>query len=103
MSNKTEADYEQMEAEFQKVFDEHHPEIQAKIAAAAKLLAEAEELAEKHGLPFRPKTSVLGFRMSYIPESLDQKFPELEQDFWSHVTGAYGGYDYAGWQSSQVC
>lgn len=106
MSDKLEQDYEkyqQMLEQFRQSFDEHHPEIQAKLAAAGKLIAEAEEIAEKHGLPFRPKAALLGFRMSYIPDSMEKKWPGLESDDWTEIANAWGGYDYSGWQASQTC
>lgn len=92
-----------LEKEFEKVFSEHNAEIQEKLAAAVKLINEAEAIAEKYGLPFRPNEHIMWCRPSYIPESMKEKFPQLEQDFWSTVTNAWGDERYAGWQSSQVC
>jgi hypothetical protein len=94
----------QLEDEFTKVFNEVNPEIQAKIAAANKLIGEAETLSEKYGIPFRGTEP---FGMSFIPGSFKKKWAKLLDqeygyDFASDLTGAYGG-EYDGWQSSQVC
>lgn len=93
---------DKLEKEFTEVFEKVHPQIQEKLAQAAKLIDEACALAEEHGVPFRPKVAA-PFRMSYIPDSLQEKFPDFDQDIWSQITGAYGGGDYTGWQQSQVC
>ena len=92
----------EMEEEFLKTFNSIHDEIQSKLAAAAKLINEAEALSEAHGIPFRPDETIMFCEPSYIPESLQEKFPELNIDFWTEITGAYG-YGYSGWQQSQVC
>lgn len=90
-----------LEQEFEKVFNEHHNEIQEKLAAAAKLIEEAEAIAEKYGIPFRPKKDLMWITPSYIPRSMQEKFPDLEPDFWTTVSNAWGNYE--GWQMSQVC
>jgi uncharacterized protein (DUF302 family) len=91
-----------LEKEFERVFDEVHPQIQDKLAQAAKLIREAEALSEKHGIPFRPKEEIMFCRPSYLPDSLNEKFPDLDSEFWNAVTDAWA-YDYQGWQQSQVC
>lgn len=90
----------QLEEEFIKVYKEFGGEIQSRLDLAAQLINEAKELSEEHGLPFKPKGQ---FHMSYIPHTLKIKFPDLDREFWGDVTGAHGGYDYLGWQHSQVC
>ena len=96
-----------LEKKFRETFAEIHPQIQAKIKAAAQLVNEAEELSEKHGIPFRPQTAVAGHAMSYIPDSFEAIYGDLKQDddvysAITDLTGAYGD-EYSGWQSSQVC
>lgn len=98
---------ESFEAEwklFEQTFNAVHDQIQEKVAAAAKLLNEATALSEKHGIPFRPKVG-MPFRMSYIPDSFADKFPEVSEshDDWCDLTNAHGGGDYTGWQASQTC
>lgn len=94
---------EAMEAEFTKVFNEHHPEIQAKLAQAVKLITEAEALADKHGIPFRPEDHIMFCKPSYLPESMKEKFPGLDMEFIMDLTEAYGDENYPGWQLSQTC
>ena len=96
---------EEIEKEFESVFNTVHPQIQEKLAAAAQLINEAEALAEEHGIPFRPKHDIMFCNPSYIPTTLREKFPEVEMDYISHLTEAYGDteYGYNGWQQSQTC
>lgn len=99
----SEESYEEEWNRFEQTFNSIHDQIQGKIAAAAKLLDEATDLAEEHGIPFRPKVG-MPFRMSYIPDSFEEKFPEVKNgDDWYDLTNAHGGYDYTGWQASQTC
>jgi hypothetical protein len=101
----SEESYEKEWKLFEETFNTIHPQIQAKLAEAAKALREATTLAEKHGIPFRPQVGT-PFRMSYIPDSFEEKFPEVSKDgdyAWSDLTNAHSGGDYAGWQQSQTC
>lgn len=98
-----EEDSLELEAEFERVYLEHHAKIQSKLKEAAKLICEAEALSEHHGIPFRPEHGLCDFRMSYIPDSLTKKFPGMDREVWQSLTGAYGGGDYSGWQASQTC
>src|SRR6266850_1381638 len=92
----------ELEKTFIKVFNENHGEIQAKISAAAKLIDEAESLSEQYGIPFKPKSSLMWCRPSYLPKSLKEKFPGIDMEFVMDSTGAYGDEGYSGWQMSQV-
>jgi hypothetical protein len=102
---------DQLEKDFQEAFNQINPQIQDKLEQASALIREAVALSEQHGIPFRPKKALLGFRMSYIPQSLKEKFAVNDDgewdddwyDFWTSITGAHGGGEYDGWQSSQVC
>lgn len=99
----SEESYEKEWNQFEQTFNSVHDQIQEKVAAAAKLLNEATALSEEHGIPFRPKVG-MPFRMSYIPDSFREKFPEVSDDsVWSELTNAYGDTEYAGWQVSQTC
>lgn len=64
----------------------------------SKKVRELEELSEKMGVPFDFDDQ------TYVPASLKDKFPDLDNDFVEEVTGTwqdeYGG---AGWQHSAVC
>lgn len=90
-----------LEAEFQQVFEQVHPLIQANLAEAARLINEAVSLSEKSGVPFCPKEKLTWIKPSYIPKSFREKFPNVEKDFVEQVTDSYGWHD--GWQYSQTC
>lgn len=91
----------QLETDFEKAFNEVHDQIQLKLTQAAKLIEEAVKLSEDSGVPFKPEEPLTFVRPSYIPRSMEKKFPDIDQDFVAELTDAYG-YD-AGWQWSQVC
>ena len=99
----SEESYEKEWKQFEQTFNSVHDQIQAKMAEASKLISEATKLAEEHGIPFRPNRGT-PFRMSYIPDSFEEKFPEVKDgDDWQDLTNAHGGWDYTGWQQSQTC
>lgn len=91
-----------LEREFEKQFNEVHSQIQENLRQAAKLVEEAVALSEKYGIPFRPKVG-FPFRMSYLPESMKDLFPDIDTDFVSELTEAHGYWEYGGWQTSQTC
>lgn len=92
-------DYSELEKTFAKVANDIIPQIEEKLAAAMKLLGEAEELSEEHGVPFYSNISPLG--QSFRPESFAEKFSEVDSDVVYDLTESYGEYD--GWQHSAVC
>jgi hypothetical protein len=96
-------DESELEKEFEKTFKEIEPLIQAKIAAAVVLLNEAEGLSYQYGIPFRPKEEIMFCSPSYLPESMKEKWPDLDEDFVRELTGAFGYDGWDGWQQSQVC
>lgn len=110
-NQSTEEARDQLEREFTETFNKVNPEIQDKLDKAEILIKEAVALSEAHGVPFRPQKSILGFKMSYIPHSFQEKFPSPNEDnyyddwwdFWTSLTDAHGGGEYDGWQTSQVC
>lgn len=91
-----------LEAKFRQTVDKYNPEIQTKLAAAVELIEQAENIANEHGIPFRPNMSITGFSMSYIPENFNALFGSLDSDLVYDATNA-SGQDYAGWQTSQTC
>jgi hypothetical protein len=100
------SDQDQLEAEFKKVFDDVHGQIQEKVRAAAKLLNEAAELSKQHGMPFRPEETIMFCKPSYIPQSFAEKFAGLvssDSEYWTELTNAHGSVKWYGWQQSQVC
>lgn len=93
-----------LESKFRKVVEKHNPAIQEKLKAAAALIAEAEGIAEKHGVPFRPDSSITDFSMSYFPENFATMFGNLDRDLVYDLTDASSsGEGYAGWMHSQTC
>lgn len=100
---KTDEEIAVLEKEYEDLCKKVSPQIQEKLAAAAKLISEATKLSEEHGIPFRPAVDIMWCNPSYIPSSLAEKHPDLEEDFISDVAGAWGGGDYPGWQQSQTC
>lgn len=107
--NKILQEYEDLtnglDTAFREAFNLIHPQIQEKLNAASILIKEAEELSREHNIPFRPKKQLAGFKMSFYPNSVYEKYGEvLGNDFISGITGAFpGGGDDDGWQSSQAC
>lgn len=76
-------------------------QIEEKVKEASRLLTEATQIAELHGIPFHSPISELG--QSYTPISLKEKFGDLTPDFIEGITGAYPDSYTTGWQHSQVC
>ncbi len=92
-----------LEREFRTASSDILSDIQRKVKAASKLLQDAVDLSEKHGIPFSSEISFLG--QSYFPTTFSDKYGELEADFVDAITGAttaYYGED-AGWEHSDVC
>lgn len=94
-----------LEQKFRSVFAKHNPDIQEKINQAAKLIKEAEDIAEQHGIPFAPEANLMqGMPTGYVPVSFDAIFGDLREDddaneVINELTGVYCG-EYAGWQNS---
>ena len=93
-----------IEEEFKAVYEAHKDEILSLISEAAALVTKAEVLSEQYGIPFRAKVSPLS--QSYIPESLAEKFPELDSDkLWELGCDVTVNHEYhdTGWAHSAVC
>lgn len=89
----------EMERAFRLAVSDAHKRIDEKMSVAWAALNEAVKISEETGIPFSAGVSPLS--QSYIPESLHEKFPDVDRDFYSDITGAWGEYD--GWQHSAVC
>lgn len=92
----------ELEKEFEKQFNLVHGKIQENLREASRLIDEAVALSDKYGIPFRPKVRH-PFRMSYLPESMNELFPNIDHEFVTELTGAHGYWEYGGWQTSQTC
>jgi len=94
-----------LEQVFRNTFAEHNPEIQAKLAEAAKLIKDAENIAEEHGIPFSPEANIMqGMPTGYVPESFESIFGELKQEDSEviyELTHTYN-HEYTGWQNSST-
>jgi hypothetical protein len=89
----------EMERAFRLALDDAQNRINEKLRIARAALDEAVEISEETGIPFSAGVSPLS--QSYIPNSLSEKFPDVDRDFYSEVAGAWGEYE--GWQHSAVC
>jgi len=93
---------DQLELEFKALVDTVGKEIQTKVEMAEKLLDEAVELADRHGIPFYPGISTLG--QPYVPASFKERFGALDKELVGDLTdiGEYS-LGHTGWRRSQLC
>lgn len=89
----------EVERAFRLAMNEAQSRIDEKMEEAWKAVNEAVKISEETGIPFSAGVSPLS--QSYIPNSLAEKFPGVDREFYSDVSGAYGEYE--GWQHSAVC
>lgn len=89
----------EMEREFRALVPDAMKKIDEKLALASKYLDEAIAISEETGVPFSSNISFLG--QSYKPTSFEKKFPEVDRELMTNLTGSYN--EYAGWQHSAVC
>lgn len=89
----------EVERSFRLAMGDAQARIDAKMDAAYAALQEAVKISEETGIPFGASISPLS--QSYIPNSLQEKFPDIDREFYSELAGAYGEYE--GWQHSAVC
>jgi len=92
----------EIERQYRKVAHEAGEKIDKLLAKAAKAISDAEEIADKYGVPFNSGVSPLS--QSYFPSTTSELFPDLDSEFVNDVTGAYHSeYGEEGWQHSAVC
>ncbi len=96
-----EREFTPLEKEFLKTQEVFSLQLQAKIEEAEKALCEAVELSEKYGIPFESGVSFLS--NTYTPETMEDKFPELDTEWLAEVGGVCGAGEGYGWQHSAVC
>jgi hypothetical protein len=89
----------EMERSFRLAVSDAHKRIDEKLDEAWTAIRAAVKISEETGIPFYAGVSPLG--QSYIPNSLSEKFPEVDREFYSEIAGASGEYE--GWQHSAVC
>lgn len=92
-----------LEQEFKTLTETVGKEIDQKVEQASKLLAEAVDLANKHGIPFYAFVSELG--QPYVPQSFKDKWDALDKETVEELTSVSSyDLDYAyGWRHSDVC
>lgn len=89
----------EMERSFRLALSDAQARIDAEMDKAWAAVQAACKISEETGIPFSAGVSPLS--QSYIPNSLSEKFPGVEREFYSELAGAYGEYE--GWQHSAVC
>ena len=90
-----------LEQKFREVHAKYNPQIKEKMEAAAKLIAEAEQISEEHGLPF--STNLMS-DTGYVPDSFEAIFGDLkneDSDIIYELTHTYN-HEYTGWQNSST-
>lgn len=90
-----------LEKEFRQTASKALKLIKAKVAEAENALSEACALSEKYGVPFDTGISFLS--QSYTPDSVGEKFPDVDRSFINEITGASNEYGYGGWEHSAAC
>lgn len=88
-----------VEREFRLAMAGAQARIDAEMDKAWAAIQAAVKISEETGIPFSAGVSPLS--QSYIPNSLQEKFPDIDREFYSEISGAYGEYE--GWQHSAVC
>ena len=93
-----------LEKEFEVLYLSIGEEISKKIKRAEQLLAEAEDLADKFGIPFQADM-YSNMRGWYVPESFAERFKSLDVEKISELTeiSAYRLNRAYGWQHSNIC
>lgn len=89
----------EMERAFRLAMIDAQARIDAEMEKAWAAIKAAVKISEETGIPFSAGVSPLS--QSYIPNSLSDKFPGVDREFYSELAGAYGEYE--GWQHSAVC
>ncbi len=89
----------EVERSFRLAVKDAQARIDEKMSEAYAAVEAAVKISEETGVPFSAGVSPLS--QSYIPNSLSDKFPGVDREFYSEVADAYGEYE--GWQHSAVC
>lgn len=85
-----------LEQLFRDTYQVVNAQIQEKLSQATELINQAQNLSEQNGVPFN--AGGLPSVISYIPDSLQEKFGELDRGTINDISDTYG--EYAGWQTS---
>lgn len=92
----------ELERSYRKAAHEAREKIEELLDKASRAISDAEDIANKYGVPFHSRVSPLG--QSYFPGSTAKLYPDLDPEFVKDVTGVYHSeYGEEGWQHSAVC
>lgn len=92
-----------IEAEYRKTVKKFLPKIEAKLSQAAKLINEATDIADEHGIPFYGLSPV---SQQYTPEGVPtlHNDEDLNQELFEEITGCSPTSEYDnGWEHSAIC
>ena len=95
---------DQLEKEFNSLFNSFGKEIEAKVKQAEKLMNEAIEIADRYGIPFSADIFA-SMRGWYVPETYGDRFGQLDKDLVMDLTdvSSYRLGRAIGWQYSNIC
>lgn len=91
----------QLELEFRSLKDLIGREINAHLSNAQRLLNEALDISEKHGVPFFSEVSHLP--QTYVPRSFPDRFGSMDMDRVEEMMDANIDPSQDGWERSAVC
>lgn len=95
---------DQLEKEFNTLFNSFGQEIEDKVQQAEKLMNEAIEIADRYGIPFSANmfSSMRGW---YVPETFADRFSALDKEMVMELTdiSTYRLGRANGWQYSNIC
>jgi|SRR5579859_6692601 len=95
--------------EFSALCEDVQEKINLKLNEASKALEEAQEIADKHGVPFGSQISPISNH--YVPKNFGKtKFSKLDLEVVKEISGVWGEYiddlfgnSYGSWVHSAVC
>lgn len=92
----------QLENEFLTLCSTIGEEIRSKVEQAEKCIAEACQLADRHGIPFYSEVSELG--QSYVPNLFNERFHSLDQKTVAELLDmrTWDLDHWRGWKHSQI-
>lgn len=106
MDEDTEQTEEQkaLEAEYRKTVKKFMPKIEAKLSQAEKLINEATDIADEHGIPFY---GISPLSQRYVPENVPTLADDEDknQELFEEIVGCSPDSEYGntGWEHSSIC
>jgi len=97
-------DQKSIEAEYRKTVKKFLPKIEAKLSQAEKLINEATDIADEHGIPFY---GICPLSQQYTPEGVPTLHDDVDcnQKLFEEITGCSPDSEYGntGWEHSASC